>query len=124
MLERGLGGEYIVNKMLSKYDKNIKYFKMVTFRKAYCGDSDNFSNVPQPSDQHDQGFCWRGVEVKNNFGAMQRRENIFQAFLWVQGHVPPETFEKGSVQDKLKSHFWTLLAITDSLISSSKNISI
>ena len=30
-----------MNKMLSRYDRNIE------FRKAYCGNSDNFSNVPQ-----------------------------------------------------------------------------
>ena len=36
-----------MTKTLSKYDRNIEYL-MVKFRKAYCGNSDNFSNVPQP----------------------------------------------------------------------------
>ena len=35
--------------MLSKYDRNIKYL-MVKFRKAYRGNSDNFSNVPNTCD--------------------------------------------------------------------------
>ena len=34
-----------MNKMLSKYERNIEYL-MVKFRKACCGNSDNFSNVP------------------------------------------------------------------------------
>ena len=35
-----------MNKMLSKYDRNTKYL-IVKFRKVYCGNLDNFSNVPQ-----------------------------------------------------------------------------
>ena len=38
-----------MNKKLSKYDRNIEYL-MVKFRKAYCGNSDNFSNVPNTCD--------------------------------------------------------------------------
>ena len=45
-VRKGVFGKYIVNKMLSKYDRNMEYL-MVKVRKAYCGNSDNFSNVPQ-----------------------------------------------------------------------------
>ena len=45
--------------MLSEYDRNIEYL-MVKFKKAYCSNSDNFSNVPQLSHHHDQGFCLGG----------------------------------------------------------------
>ena len=49
-------------------------------------------------------------------------ERIFWPSKGVRGHAPPENFEKDSVQDWLKSHFWTL--VTDALISSSNKISI
>ena len=53
-------------------------------------------------------------------------KSILKEFFWpskgVRGHAPPENFEKDSVQDWLKSHFWTL--VTDALISSSNKISI
>ena len=34
-----------MNKMLSKYDRNIRY--LVVSLEAYSGNSDNFSNIPQ-----------------------------------------------------------------------------
>ena len=85
--------------MLSEYDKNIEYL-MVKFKKAYCSNSDNFSNVPQPSHHHDQGFCLGGegggeeVDIKKNFGAMQRREKYFSGLLVGSGACSPESFEK------------------------------
>ena len=87
--------------MLSEYDRNIEYL-MVKFKKAYCSNSDNFSNVPQPSHHHDQGFCFvlfffgggEEVDIKKIFGAMQQREKYFSGLLVGSGACSPESFEK------------------------------
>ena len=49
-------------------------------------------------------------------------KEFFRRSKGVRGRAPPENFEKDSVQDWLKSHFWTL--VIDALISSSNKISI
>ena len=66
-------------------------------------------------------FVLWGSRSLKKFGATQQRDKIYKSLLG--GHAPSENFEK-IVQDWLKSHFWTLVAFTDSLISSSNKISI
>ena len=51
------------------------------------------------------------------------RKNFFRPTRGSGGMLPGK-FWKDSVQDRVKSHFWTLVTFTDSLIGSSNKISI
>ena len=61
-------------------------------------------------------FVWEEVDPKNVCTHAGRLKNFFRTSRGVLGHVHLEKFEKISVQDWLKSHFWTLVTFTDSLI--------
>ena len=69
-------------------------------------------------------FVWGEVDPKKFLDPRSGDKKKFLGLLGVWGHVHLEKFEKISVQDWLKSHFWTLVIFTDSLISSSNKISI
>ena len=65
-------------------------------------------------------FVWGEVDPEKKFWATRRWEKIFVGLLGGPKACCPGKFWKYSVQDWLKSHFWTLVTFTDSLKSSSK----
>ena len=85
-------------------------------------------NVLQlPRDLRDAGFylgffVWGGSRSWKKFWATRRGEKIFLGLLGGPEACSPGKFWKYSVQDWLRSHFWTLVTFTDSLKSSSKKI--
>ena len=68
-------------------------------------------------------FCLRGKLIPKNFWShAATRKRFFRPSR--REHAPSEKFCKYRVQDWLKSHFWTSVTFTDSLILSSNKISI
>ena len=64
-------------------------------------------------------LCLRGKSIKKSFFEPRSGEKNFLGLLGGPGASCPGKFKKNSVQNWLKWHFWTLVAFTDSLISSS-----
>ena len=70
-------------------------------------------------------FCLGQESISEKFLEPRSGKKIFfRACKGVQVACSHGKFRKHSVQDWLKSHFWTLVTFTDSLISSSNKISI
>ena len=72
------------------------------------------------------GFFVGGGEStpKNFWSHAAANKNFLPALLGVPGACSPGKFRKDSVEDWLRSHFWTLVIFIDSLISSSNKINI
>ena len=62
------------------------------------------------------GGCQIGKSIRRNFLEPRSSEKNFSGLEGVRGMLPQKCL-KDSVQDWLKSHSWTLVTYTDSLVA-------